>query len=129
MQVKSIVPTLRRVDINNHLLVAFHLVIVGMSGQPDQNKDLVSVLNNKLVNTDDYAANQRKIAQIRQLAASMEHSNEQAHQRYVEQELRRRVEEGERAQSVLFLLCWMIDKPCIWLRQMLAKLRQTPNSS
>jgi hypothetical protein len=73
-------------------------------GQPDHTRGLVPLRPNQIVSTDEYAANQRKIAQIRQLAASLEQSNDQAHQRYVQQELQRRVEEGERARLVLFLL-------------------------
>jgi hypothetical protein len=72
--------------------------------QPNQNKGLVPLLRpNIIVTEDEYAANQHKIAQIRHLAASMEQNNERAHQKYiVQQELQKRVEEGERAQSVPF---------------------------
>lgn len=71
------------------------------NGQPDQNKGLIPFMRpDVVVSPDEYAANLNKIAKIRQLAATMEQTNQQAHQRYIQQELQRRVEEGERAQLV-----------------------------
>jgi tRNA U54 and U55 pseudouridine synthase Pus10 len=84
-------------------------------GQPDQNKSLVPLFPNQILTTEEYTANQRKIAQIRQLAATMEQSNDQAHQRYIQQELQRRVEEGERARLVVFLLAALDDCPVLYL--------------
>ena len=71
------------------------------NGQPNGSKGLIPILRpTMLISPEEYAANQTKIAHIRQLAATMEQNNEQAHQRYVQLELQKRVEEGLQAQSV-----------------------------
>lgn len=59
---------------------------------------------NQVLNTEQYNVNQQKISQLRELASKMEQTNEEAHRRFIEQDLRRRVEEGERARSVEFYL-------------------------
>jgi hypothetical protein len=69
------------------------------NGQPNGNNELVPLLrSDTIINTNEYAVNQAKIAKIRNWAAAMEESNEQAHQRFIQQELQKRVEEGQRAQ-------------------------------
>jgi hypothetical protein len=69
------------------------------NGQPNGNNELVPILrSDTIINPNEYAVNQAKIAKIRNWAAAMEESNEQAHQRFIQQELQKRVEEGQRAQ-------------------------------
>lgn len=70
-----------------------------MSKEPsDFRGGVVDILRpNQILNTEQYSSNQQKISQLRELASKMEQTNEEAHQRYIEQELKRRVEEGERA--------------------------------
>lgn len=70
-------------------------------GQKDIRSQVAVLMKPDLVVTDEqYVENQKKIEQLKQLVTSMEENNKAGRQRHLEQELRRRVEEGERAKSV-----------------------------
>lgn len=70
-----------------------------MSNQRQELRDgIVDILRpNQILNSDQYNSNLQKITQLKELTAKMEKTNDEAHRRYLEQDLRRRVEEGERA--------------------------------
>lgn len=80
----------------------------GMNGKPLPGNDgseglqMIRPYSNSLpvLTPEQHAANQRKIEEARQRLANMEKQNEEGHRRFVQQELRKRVEEGERARSV-----------------------------
>lgn len=71
-----------------------------MSGQEltnIRNTDLQIPRPDRIVDSEQHAANQRKIEKMREFMDQMEQQNNEAHRRHIEQELARRVEEGERA--------------------------------
>lgn len=56
-----------------------------------------------VLNPDQYASAMDRAARLKELAANLEQRTQAAHNKYLEQQLRQKVEEGERARSVQLL--------------------------
>lgn len=55
---------------------------------------------NLVLNSEQYASAMDRAARLKELAANLEQRTQDAHKKYLEQQLRQKIEEGEQARSV-----------------------------